>query len=92
MTICEWKGQATYFTLRRGEAIAVEAAWSYPNPNPAFAAIKEAVARSSADRIGAIAGDLAAVEEMYALKQLMASLGSAKWRASTRATSAGASA
>jgi len=43
----------------------------------AFAAIKEAVSRTSADRIGAIAGDLAAVEEMYALKQLMASLGSA---------------
>jgi len=43
----------------------------------AFAAIREAVSRTSADRIGAIAGDLAAVEEMYALKQLMASLGSA---------------
>ncbi|WP_019173898.1 NADH-quinone oxidoreductase subunit NuoG [Pseudaminobacter salicylatoxidans] len=43
----------------------------------AFAAIKDAVAKTSADRIGAIAGDLAAVEEMYALKQLLASLGSA---------------
>ncbi|GHC60380.1 NADH-quinone oxidoreductase subunit NuoG [Limoniibacter endophyticus] len=43
----------------------------------AFAAIKEAVARTSGDRIGAIAGDLAAVEELYALKLLMASLGSA---------------
>ncbi|MEP9371704.1 NADH-quinone oxidoreductase subunit NuoG [Mesorhizobium sp. KR1-2] len=43
----------------------------------AFAAIKDAVSKTSADRIGAIAGDLAAVEEMYALKQLMASLGSA---------------
>lgn len=42
----------------------------------AFAAIKEAVARTSGDRIGAIAGDLSAVEEMYALKLLMASLGS----------------
>ncbi|OJG00221.1 NADH-quinone oxidoreductase subunit NuoG [Pararhizobium antarcticum] len=44
--------------------------------NEAFAAIKAAVARTSADRIGAIAGDLASVEEMYALKQLMVSLGS----------------
>jgi NADH-quinone oxidoreductase subunit G len=43
----------------------------------AFAAIKEAVARTGSDRIGAIAGDLSAVEEMYALKLLMASLGSA---------------
>src|SRR5690606_23036312 len=43
----------------------------------AFAAINEAVAKTSGERIGAIAGDLATVEEMYALKSLMASLGSA---------------
>ncbi|MCO4316727.1 NADH-quinone oxidoreductase subunit NuoG [Phyllobacterium sp. 21LDTY02-6] len=43
----------------------------------AFAAIKAAVSATSGDRIGAIAGDLATVEEMYALKQLMQSLGSA---------------
>ncbi|MEZ5806402.1 MAG: NADH-quinone oxidoreductase subunit NuoG [Zhengella sp.] len=43
----------------------------------AFAAIRDAVAKTSGDRIGAIAGDLAAVEEMFALRQLMESLGSA---------------
>ena len=43
----------------------------------AFAAVKDAVAKTSGDKIGAIAGDLATVEEMYALKGLMASLGSA---------------
>jgi NADH-quinone oxidoreductase subunit G len=42
----------------------------------AFAAVKAAVAGKSGDRIGAIAGDLASVEEMYALKELLASLGS----------------
>jgi len=42
----------------------------------AFAAIKDAISQASADGIGAIAGDLATVEEMYALKLLMASLGS----------------
>ncbi|HEV7435751.1 MAG TPA: NADH-quinone oxidoreductase subunit NuoG, partial [Pseudorhizobium sp.] len=42
----------------------------------AFAAIKAAVSATSADRVGAIAGDLAAVEEMYALKELIRSLGS----------------
>ena len=42
----------------------------------AFDAIKAAFDGVSGDRIGAIAGDLAAVEEMYALKALMASLGS----------------
>jgi NADH-quinone oxidoreductase subunit G len=44
--------------------------------NEAFAAIKAAVAKTSGDRIGAIAGDLASVEEMYALKELISSLGS----------------
>ncbi|MBW3098871.1 NADH-quinone oxidoreductase subunit NuoG [Pseudohoeflea coraliihabitans] len=42
----------------------------------AFATIAAAVGKTSADRIGAIAGDLATVEEMYALKTLMTSLGS----------------
>jgi NADH-quinone oxidoreductase subunit G len=42
----------------------------------AFAAIAAAVSATSNDGIGAIAGDLAAVEEMYALKLLMRSLGS----------------
>ncbi len=44
--------------------------------NEAFGAIKAAVAKTSADRIGAIAGDLASVEEMYALKELITALGS----------------
>src|ERR687898_652864 len=41
----------------------------------AFAAIAERVKATSPDRIGAIAGDLAAVEEMYALKDLLGRLG-----------------
>lgn len=42
----------------------------------AFGAIKTAVAGKSGDRIGAIAGDLASVEEMFALRELMTALGS----------------
>jgi NADH-quinone oxidoreductase subunit G len=42
----------------------------------AFAAIRTAVSGAAPEKIGAIAGDLAAVEEMYALKALMTSLGS----------------
>jgi NADH-quinone oxidoreductase subunit G len=42
----------------------------------AFSAIKAAVSKAAPERIGAIAGDLAAVEEMYALKLLTESLGS----------------
>jgi NADH-quinone oxidoreductase subunit G len=41
----------------------------------AFAAIAARVKAAKPERIGAIAGDLAAVEEMYALKDLMTRLG-----------------
>ena len=43
----------------------------------AFAVIAKAVGRTSGQRIGAIAGDLATAEEIFALKLLMVSLGSA---------------
>ncbi|TCR62653.1 NADH-quinone oxidoreductase subunit NuoG [Bosea sp. BK604] len=43
----------------------------------AFALIASKVKAAKPERIGAIAGDLAAVEEMFALKALIASLGSA---------------
>ncbi|GMB81498.1 NADH-quinone oxidoreductase subunit NuoG [Shinella zoogloeoides] len=42
----------------------------------AFGAVKAAVAGKAGDRIGAIAGDLASVEEIYALRELMTALGS----------------
>jgi NADH-quinone oxidoreductase subunit G len=42
----------------------------------AFAAIVDKVGATKPERIGAIAGDLAAVEEMYALKDLLTRLGS----------------
>ncbi|HEY6633485.1 MAG TPA: NADH-quinone oxidoreductase subunit NuoG, partial [Rhizobiaceae bacterium] len=56
--------------VRKGAKL-VPASWS-----EAFHEIKQAVAKAAPDRIGAIAGDLATVEEMYALKQLIKSLGS----------------
>jgi NADH-quinone oxidoreductase subunit G len=70
-----WDGLRTQrldrpYVRKNGRLTAVS--WS-----EAFAAIRDAVSKASPDRIGAIAGDLAAVEEMYALKLLMASLGSA---------------
>jgi NADH-quinone oxidoreductase subunit G len=69
-----WDGLRTQrldrpYVRRNGKLTA--ASWA-----DAFAAIKDAVAKAAPDRIGAIAGDLAAVEEMYALKQLINSLGS----------------
>jgi uncharacterized protein (DUF427 family) len=38
-TVCEWKGAATYHTVRVGDRSAPDAAWSYPRPDPAFAPI-----------------------------------------------------
>jgi NADH-quinone oxidoreductase subunit G len=43
----------------------------------AFAAISARVGRIDGKRIGAVAGDLAAVEEMFALKELLSKCGSA---------------
>ncbi|WP_416355623.1 NADH-quinone oxidoreductase subunit NuoG [Aureimonas phyllosphaerae] len=43
----------------------------------AFEAIRQKVSGVAPDRIGAIAGDLSAVEDMWALKRLMGQLGSA---------------
>jgi NADH-quinone oxidoreductase subunit G len=42
----------------------------------AFGAVAAAVSAAKPERIGAIAGDLATVEDMFALKSLMSSLGS----------------
>lgn len=44
--------------------------------NEAFALVSQKVRAARPDKIGAIAGDLCAVEEMFALKELMARLGS----------------
>ncbi len=37
---CEWKGAATYWTLRSGDVEAVEAAWSYERPTAACAPLR----------------------------------------------------
>jgi len=43
-TFCEWKGQASYFDVVVGDTVAEAAAWTYRNPTPAFAAIREHLA------------------------------------------------
>jgi uncharacterized protein (DUF427 family) len=43
-SFCEWKGVARYFDLEGGGVVAPRAAWSYPDPTPAFAAIAGHVA------------------------------------------------
>ncbi len=42
--LCEWKGTARYWTLRVADRVAENAAWSYPTPEPEFAAIRDHLA------------------------------------------------
>ena len=41
---CEWKGAASYFDLAAGGVTSPSAAWCYPHPNAAYAAIAGFVA------------------------------------------------
>lgn len=43
-THCEWKGLARYFSVRGGFRVEVAAAWHYPEPTPAFEALRGHVA------------------------------------------------
>jgi uncharacterized protein (DUF427 family) len=43
-SFCEWKGVATYWTLRGGDRVAVDAGWSYPDPRPGYESIRDHVA------------------------------------------------
>jgi hypothetical protein len=38
------KGAAGYWSIRAGDRVAQRAAWSYPDPTPAFAAIRDHLA------------------------------------------------
>jgi uncharacterized protein (DUF427 family) len=41
---CEFKGQAAYFDVHGGDAVAPQAAWTYPIPSPGFEALAGHVA------------------------------------------------
>jgi len=43
-SFCEWKGAARYYDLAVNDVLISNAAWSYPSPTPAFAAIKDYLA------------------------------------------------
>jgi uncharacterized protein (DUF427 family) len=36
LTFCEWKGQATYASIRVGDRVVPDAAWKYDRPTPRF--------------------------------------------------------
>ena len=41
---CEWKGVAAYLDVVGGDAVAERAAWTYPDPVPAYEALRGTVA------------------------------------------------
>jgi uncharacterized protein (DUF427 family) len=41
---CPWKGRASYYTVRVGDAVNADAAWYYPDPKPAARQIRGRVA------------------------------------------------
>jgi len=42
--LCEWKGVATYWTARVGARVVADVGWSYPDPEPAYGAIRDFLA------------------------------------------------
>jgi uncharacterized protein (DUF427 family) len=43
-SFCEWKGMAAYFDVVAGSTVAARAAWTYPQPTPAFRELLDHVA------------------------------------------------
>lgn len=43
-SFCEWKGDASYYTITVGEKTAVQSAWYYPDPAPAFVSLQNYIA------------------------------------------------
>ena len=43
-SFCEFKGGANYWTLKVGERLSENAAWSYPDPQPGYEALKDHLA------------------------------------------------
>ncbi len=44
MSFCEFKGAASYWTLKVGERVSENAAWSYGDPLPGYEALKDHLA------------------------------------------------
>jgi uncharacterized protein (DUF427 family) len=43
-SVCEWKGVAIYHSVTGGGRTEADAAWGYPDPAPAYAALRDHVA------------------------------------------------
>jgi len=43
-TFCEFKGRASYVTLRVGDRVSKDAGWTYPDPTPGYETLRGAIA------------------------------------------------
>ena len=43
-SFCEWKGDALYWDVVIGDLVLPRVGWSYPNPTPAFALLRDHIA------------------------------------------------
>lgn len=43
-SFCEWKGVASYWSVRVGDRFAKDSGWSYPHPDPGYEAITDYIA------------------------------------------------
>ena len=43
-SFCEWKGAASYWDVVIGDIVVPRVGWSYPDPSPAFAILRDHVA------------------------------------------------
>ena len=66
-SLCEWKGEARYWTIRAqgraGDRVAERCAWSYPEPTPAFAALRDHLAVYAGAMDRCFVGDEAATPQ-----------------------------
>jgi uncharacterized protein (DUF427 family) len=56
-TVCEFKGVATYWSVKTEQGLLVDIAWSYETPTPGFAAIAGCLAFSPARLACAVDGE-----------------------------------
>ncbi|RYG16670.1 MAG: DUF427 domain-containing protein, partial [Caulobacteraceae bacterium] len=43
-SFCEWKGAALYWDAAIGDVVLPRVGWSYPNPTPTFALLRDHIA------------------------------------------------
>jgi uncharacterized protein (DUF427 family) len=56
-SVCEWKGTASYYSIRVGERAAENAGWAYRDPLPGYEAIRDHVAFYCAPMDACFVGD-----------------------------------